>query len=122
MPAIRLSTAARADIVALLAWTDEHFGESARERYETLLSVAFQDFMADPARAGSLPRPELGKLLLSYHLRHSRTRVRQFGALVRRPRHLLLYRVSSKDVVDIVRVLHDAMELERHMPADEIED
>jgi plasmid stabilization system protein ParE len=48
---------ARADIAALLSWTDEHFGASARERYETLLSVAFRDVIEDPARAGSLARP-----------------------------------------------------------------
>ncbi|MEG3146271.1 type II toxin-antitoxin system RelE/ParE family toxin [Sphingomonas sp. RT2P30] len=35
----------------------------------------------------------------------------------RRARHMLLYRVGSSTVIDVVRILHDAMELERHVPS-----
>jgi toxin ParE1/3/4 len=33
---------------------------------------------------------------------------------VRRPRHLIVYRVTADGCVEVVRVLHDAMELERN--------
>ena len=33
----RLSAAARADIIDILAWTHEQFGEAARKRYEALI-------------------------------------------------------------------------------------
>jgi toxin ParE1/3/4 len=36
---------------------------------------------------------------------------------VRTPRHFLLYRCASPDIVGVGRVLHEAMELSRHIPA-----
>jgi len=35
---------------------------------------------------------------------------------VRRPRHLLLFRIGTDVAIEIVRLLRDAMELERHVP------
>jgi toxin ParE1/3/4 len=37
---------------------------------------------------------------------------------VKRPRHLLLYRILAPELIGIGRILHDAMELERHLPPD----
>jgi toxin ParE1/3/4 len=56
----RLSAAARADVVEILAWSQEQFGESARLRYEALLVTALRDIAEQPERAGSIARPELG--------------------------------------------------------------
>jgi toxin ParE1/3/4 len=109
MAHLRLSAAAQADIVKMLAWTTERFGIAAQERYERLLSSALVGLLADPERIGSAPRPELGDRVRSYHLRHSK---RHSG--VARPRHLILYRIGEAGAVEIGRVLHDAMELERH--------
>jgi toxin ParE1/3/4 len=53
----------------------------------------------------------------SYHLRHSRDRARTADGLVRQPRHLLLYRVTRPDLIGVGRVLHDGMEIERHLPS-----
>jgi len=36
----------------------------------------------------------------------------------RTPCHLLLHRALSSDIVGVGRVPHDAMEVERHLPAD----
>jgi len=36
MAEYRLSAAAQADIIGILAWTHEHFGQSARKRYEVV--------------------------------------------------------------------------------------
>jgi toxin ParE1/3/4 len=33
-------------------------------------------------------------------------------------RHLFLYRIRDGRFVDIARLLHDSMEIERHIPAD----
>lgn len=118
MPDYRLSNAAQADIVNILAWTQEHFGEAARLRYERLLVTALRDIALGPNRTGSISRPELGDDVRSYHLRHSRDRARHESGIVHRPRHFLLYRFARADMVGIGRVLHDAMEIERHLPAD----
>jgi len=113
----RLSASARADILDILAWKHEQFGELARLRYEHLLVTALRELAAEPERTGSHARPDLGTHVRSYHLRHSRDRARHESGIVRQPRHLLLYRFARPDLIGVGRVLHDAMEIERHLPA-----
>lgn len=116
MTEFRISTSAQADIVDMLAWTQEKFGELARLRYERLLVTAMRDIAAEPQRIGTIERPELGNNVCSYHLRHSRERAMHESGIVRQPRHLLLFRFARADLIGIGRVLHDAMEIERHLP------
>jgi toxin ParE1/3/4 len=112
----RLSATAEADILQLLAYTQERFGEIMRQRYEALLVAALRDIAAAPGLQGSVARPELGADVRSYHLRHSRKHASTSLGLVRRPRHLLLYRLQRPDLIGVGRVLHDTMEIERHWP------
>jgi len=77
-----------------------------------------RDVAAAPRRIGSIERPELGEGVLSYHLRYSRDRARHESGIVRQPRNLLLYKTLQPELVGIGRILHDAMELERHLPSD----
>ncbi|CZT34467.1 type II toxin-antitoxin system RelE/ParE family toxin [Rhizobium sp. 9140] len=114
----RLSATAEADIVDILAWTHDHFGTPARLRYERLILTALRNVAVDPDRPGSVKRPELGHGVSSYHLRHCRDQARLENGIVRRPRHLLLYRPEGAGIIGIGRVLYDAMELERHLPAE----
>jgi toxin ParE1/3/4 len=109
MARLRLSALAQADIVQVLSWSSQRHGDLAEARYERLISAALRDLIADPFRPGSTARSELGVGVRTYHLRHSR---KQAG--VARPRHLILYRMIEGPVVEVGRVLHDAMELERH--------
>lgn len=118
MAGYRLSAAAQADLINILAWTHERFGESARERYEALVVAALRDVAAQPDRAGSIERPELGEGVRSWHLRLSRERARLATGIVRRPRHFLIYRMDNGLLV-IGRVLHDAMEPALHLGAEE---
>ncbi|MDX8524533.1 type II toxin-antitoxin system RelE/ParE family toxin [Mesorhizobium sp. MSK_1335] len=111
----RLSAAAKEDIVQILAHAEVNFGEIARSRYERLLIAALRDIATDPERLGSIARTELGNKIPSHHLRYSRDRARTEHGIVVRPRHFLLYRMTP-EVTGIGRVLHDAMELQRHLP------
>ena len=113
-----LAPAAQRDIEQILAWSHQQFGEQARLRYEALLVRAILDVSDDPSRAGSLGRPEIVAAARTYHLRHSRDRVNSAAGRVSRPRHFLLYRLRNEGQVEIGRVLHDSMELERHLPFD----
>ena len=110
----RLSHSAQSDILDILAWSQEQFGESARTRYEALIVAALRDIAMQPDRPGSIERPELGAGIRSWHLRLSRERARTETGVVRQPRHFLIYR-PEPDLVVIGRVLHDAMELARHL-------
>jgi len=110
----RLSDAAQRDVLDILGWTQEQFGEVARLRYEGLIVAALRDVASQPDRPGSLERPELGTGVRSSHLRLSRQHVKPALESMRRPRHFLVYRAEPGLVV-IGRVLHDAMELARHL-------
>lgn len=110
----RLSQAAQGDVLDILTWTHEQFGDAARLRYESLLVAALRDVASQPDRPGSLARPELGAGVRSWHLRLSRQHMHAGVGVVHRPRHFLVYRTEPGMVV-VGRVLHDAMELARHM-------
>lgn len=43
MARYRLTHAGQADIVSILAWSHERFGEEARKRYEALIATAIRD-------------------------------------------------------------------------------
>jgi toxin ParE1/3/4 len=117
---LRLSGPARIDIEDLLAWSEDRFGVAARQRYEALLTAAPSDVAQDPARQVVEQRPELGSAVFSYHISHSRrsSEARSAAGVVAKPQHLLAWRVAGDGTLDIVRVLHDAMELSRHLPQD----
>ena len=60
MARYRLTDAAQADIVSILAWSEEQFGEEARKRYEALIATAIRDAASHTGDVGHTPRPELG--------------------------------------------------------------
>jgi toxin ParE1/3/4 len=72
MAQFRLSPAADRDIASILAWTHEHFGEQARQRYEALLVQAMIDLAEDAERPGCASREEISGVARTYHLWHSR--------------------------------------------------
>ena len=110
----RLSDAAQIDVVTILARTHEQFGEAARLRYERLIVAALRDVATQPERPGSSARPELGVGARLWHLRPSRDHVGSAAEAVRRPRHFPVYRIEPALLV-FGRILHDAMELARHL-------
>ncbi|WP_111721561.1 type II toxin-antitoxin system RelE/ParE family toxin [Homoserinimonas sp. OAct 916] len=112
MASYRLTRAAQADIISILAWSDEQFGDEARKRYESLIASAIRGAASSSGDAGHTPRPDLGDGVFSWHLSQSRTHVP--GRVVHRPRHFLICRRDG-EVLVIGRVLHDAMDLQRHV-------
>lgn len=112
MARYRLTHAAQADIVSILAWSHDQFGEEARKRYEALITTAIRDASKRSGEVARTDRPELGERVFAWHLARSRTR--SSGGTVRRPRHFLICRLDG-DVLVVGRVLHDAMELRRHL-------
>lgn len=112
MARYRLTHTAQADIVEILAWSHDQFGEEARTRYEALIVAAVRDAATRSGEVGHKVRPELGDGVFSWHLAQSRTR--SSGGTVHRPRHFLICRRDGDELI-VGRVLHDAMELRRHL-------
>jgi toxin ParE1/3/4 len=111
---LNLTSPALVDIADILAHSAARFGQTAQNRYGALIGQAFIDLRNDPTRPTSSDRRELAPGLRSYHLRHCRHRAP--GVL--RPRHIVIYDCPTPNELRVLRVLHDAMELQRHLPAD----
>ncbi len=100
-----------------MEWTVQEFGGRAALRYDALIKQALKDIAADPERPGSIERPEIMiEGARTYHISFSRTRVT--GTRVKRPRHVLLYRLRSEGVIEVFRIFHDSRDLALHLPED----
>lgn len=111
MKIIRHAAAADSDLRSILEWTFVSFGRSAIERYIRLIHQALVDLAEDSDRPGS---QHAADDIFIYHLRHSRMRGRV--PHVHRPRHFILFRTTQAHL-EILRYLHDAMNLEQHFKA-----
>jgi toxin ParE1/3/4 len=96
-----------------LEYSAIRFGSAAKDRYAALIADALQDISVEPMGTGTRERPELGDGIVARHLRSSAT-----GSGVRDPRHIVFYRVVGAHV-DVLRVLHDARDLQRHLTGNE---
>jgi toxin ParE1/3/4 len=106
---VRLAAAAENDLRQIVAWTSANFGETQARTYAETLSATLEALVAGPNILGAKNRPEIGKGILSIH-------VARQG---RKGRHFVIFRVGryqNQAVIDVLRVLHDAMDLQRHLP------
>lgn len=101
MPIVILPRA-DAQIVDVLHFTLEEFGERKYLEYRELIGLALQTLETSPA-AGKC-RPDIHPDAWTYHIARPG----------RRARHMFLYRIC--DVVEIARFLYDAMDLSRQRP------
>lgn len=103
---IRLGDVAERDFVNILRSTKEKFGERQVGVYRVTLLTALAALEAGPDALGSVARDEIFPQLRTLH-------VARKG---RRGRHFILYRAAPGNVIEVVRILYDAMDLARHVP------
>lgn len=109
---VRVMAAAEADYRNILRWTADQFGEGQAHVYAAILADALEELGEGPDITGARPRPEIGGELFTIHL----------GRHGRRARHFIVFRVKHEEgaaILEIVRILHDAMDLPRHVPPDD---
>jgi len=103
---VRLAAVAEVDFANILRWTTEKFGTRQAAIYRDTLLQAIGELANGPDVPGSKARNEIMRGLHTIHVaRHGR-----------RGRHFLLYRVVEGRIIEIGRILHDQMELQRHLP------
>ena len=110
---LKLSTPAQDDIIQILAWTQEAFGDMGRTRYENLITTALIDLRNDPDRVGVRQRGDIGAGICTYHLASNRKRVTT-ASQVAKPRHFVLFRVP-RDAIEVARLLHHGMDISQHL-------
>lgn len=104
---VRLTAAAEADFREILLWTVDQFGEAQARVYAQTIAAALGDLAAGPAVVGARERVDIGEGLSTLH-------VARKG---RKGRHFVLFRKGNgPDVIDVLRLLHDTMDLARHVP------
>jgi toxin ParE1/3/4 len=103
---VRLGAAAELDLANILKWTSESFGARQARVYRDTLVQTIGELAGGADVAGAKARNDVMAGLLTLHVaRHGR-----------RGRHFLMYRVAARRPIEIVRVLHDSLDLRRHLP------
>lgn len=113
MARFRLSRPAQADLTDILATSAERWGIEGRRRYAAILTTAIRKVAADPENPATRDRAELVPGIRSFHIRHARSDDSELK--VRRPVHILYYRVIRSGLIEIIRVLHERMEPSRYV-------
>lgn len=93
-------------------WTAVRYDADQALKYQALLDQALDDLGLDPGRPSSIPRPDLGVGVRSYHIELSKHRS---GTGIKSPRHVIIYTLRQADEVYVLRIIHDRMNL-RHQP------
>jgi len=93
------------DFTGILKYIAENFGSRQAAIYKTTLIEAISELANGPDLAGSVARDEILEGLRTIHI----------ARRGRRGRHLIMFR-AVEDRIEIVRILHDAMDLARHIP------
>jgi len=102
---------AEQDFFEIIAWTTEHFGRSQADIYNNVIRFSVQALEGGPTIHGVKPRDDIRPGLMSLH-------VAREG---RRGRHYLVFRVKSHSerMIEVLRILHDQMDLAHHIPPTE---
>lgn len=105
---LKLTGLATQDIRGIWKYTVRQYDIAQAVAYSELLEQAIQDIVADPNRASSIPRPDLGIGVRSYHIALSKFRS---GTGIKSPRHVVVYALRKADEVLVLRIVHDRMNL-----------
>jgi toxin ParE1/3/4 len=107
---VRLSAAADADLDEIVAWTARRFGPEQGRVYASVLFDAITALVAGPKTLGARARTDIGTYRHTLH-------VARKG---RRGSHVIVFQITSvadRPTVEVLRVLHDSMDVARHVPA-----
>jgi toxin ParE1/3/4 len=105
---VRLAAAAEVDFQNIVRWTAEHFGDAQARAYAQTLSAALEALSAGPIASGAKARDDIAKGVFTLHVARNG----------RRGRHFVVFRIGryeGREVIDVLRLLHDAIDLPRHV-------
>jgi toxin ParE1/3/4 len=104
---IRLVAASEQDYLGVIKRSAQDFGSVQAEAYAETLEKAINALREDgPDTIGVKEREEIGPNIFTLHVaRHKR-----------KASHFLVFRVLEIRTIEILRILHDRMDLARHIP------
>lgn len=98
---VRPTSGADRDLVKILQRTLETFGTRQAKIYENTLFQALRELRTGPYIPGARLRDDLGPGIRTLH-------VARKG---RKGRHFIVYRIGGDHIIDVLRLLHDGMDL-----------
>ena len=106
---VRTGAAANGDFKSIVRWTAAKFGPAQARAYSQNIDAALQDLRAGPDIIGSKTLGDVAPGVYTLHV----ARTGRAG------RHFVVFRAYSsqgENVIDVLRLLHDSMDLARHLP------
>lgn len=103
---VRLGQQAEQDYVEILHWTTKTFGEGQARTYAETIALAIEALTGGPDVLGARERDDIRPGIRTLHV------ARQGRA----GRHFVVFRMVGS-AIDVLRLLHDSMDLQRHLPA-----
>ncbi len=103
-----MTDAAASDFRQAVQWSAQQFSARQARSYAKTLGAALDALMSGPGIVGVRHRDDIAKGLMALHVARGR----------RRGRHFIIFRVGSQTdprVIEVLRLLHDAMDLEGHV-------
>jgi len=104
---VKLSPDAEIDVAKILQWTAQTFGARQARVYEATLTDALVALRSGPDILGVKKRDDLGPGIFTLH-------VARGG---RKGRHFTVFRIGADQIIDVLRLLHDSMDLTAHLPS-----
>jgi len=103
---VQLARQAEQDFAEILQWTVRTFGPAQAEIYAETLGLAIEALSEGPDVTGSKARDEIFPGIRTLHI----TRQGRKG------RHFVVFRTGSGQMIEVLRLLHDSMDMTRHLP------
>ena len=104
--AVRLAEKVEHDLLDALVWKTDQFGALQADDYLETLTLALEALTDGPNIVGSKVRDDIGLGIRTLHV----------ARLGRKGRHLVVFRFADGQVIDVIRLLHDSMDLAKHLP------
>jgi len=102
---VRLADQAELDFLDIATWTAENFGSRQADEYSETVMLAIEALTDGPEILGAKAREDIAPGICTLH-------VARQG---RKGRHFVIFRQAKERTIDVLRLLHDSMDLVRRI-------
>lgn len=110
---VRLSAAAQEDYKQILRWSRDSFGQLQARVYKVTLDLALKDLCEGPEIVGVKLRSDIYPDSYTLHVERKGRKGRHFI-------HFQVGAAADGRFLNVLRILHDQMDLARHLAADDV--
>jgi toxin ParE1/3/4 len=101
---VQLTEMAEVDLISIKIWTTEKFGAPQAAKYLKAIASALEDLILGPEPIGSKSREDIGPNIRSLHVQRKGYK----------GRHLLVFKEAKNQTIEVLRFLHDSMDVTHH--------